>query len=249
MRDPTEVVNEIVMLHARYGVKTFKIVDEMFVLNERHYTEICKQLIATGLGQELNIWAYARVDTVKPHTLEMFQKAGIRWLALGIESGSKHVRDGALKALKTDDIVDVVRKIQQVGINVIGNYIFGLPDDDYDSMQATLVLALQLNTEYANFYCAQAYPGSKLYEEALRADIELPKTWGGFSQHGEDTLPLRTEKLTAKQVLAFRDAAFHEYFENPLYLNKIAFQFGPAAAEEINKMTSFKLKRNLLEAA
>jgi radical SAM superfamily enzyme YgiQ (UPF0313 family) len=249
MRDSTEVVNEIVMLHERYGVKTFKIVDEMFVLNERHYTEICKQLIATGLGPELNIWAYARVDTVKPHTLEMFHKAGFRWLALGIESGSKHVRDGALKALKTDDIVDVVRRIQRAGICVIGNYIFGLPDDDYSTMQATLNLSLELNTEFANFYACQAYPGSKLYEEAVKAGIELPKTWSGFSQHGEDTLPLSTQYLSAKQVLAFRDAAFQTYFTNPQYLCSIEHKFGSGAVEEIKKMTSFKLKRKLLEAA
>lgn len=247
MRDPTEVVNEMAMLYSRYGVRTFKIVDEMFVLNERHYTSIAKQLIATGLGKDINIWAYARVDTVKPHTLEMLRQAGFRWLALGIESGSKHVRDGAQKALKNDDIRAVVKVIQQHGINVIGNYIFGLPDDDYDSMQATLNLALDLNTEYANFYAAQAYPGSKLYAEAVEKSWELPESWIGYSQHAFETHPLPTAKLSSKQVLAFRDAAFQTYFENPMYQNMLNYRYGAAAVERIKKMTSFKLKRKLLE--
>jgi radical SAM superfamily enzyme YgiQ (UPF0313 family) len=247
MRDSTEVVNEMVMLNARYGVKTFKIVDEMFVLNERHYTAIAKQLIATGLGKEINVWAYARIDTVKPHTLEMLRQAGFRWLALGIESGSKHVRDGAQKALKNDDIVDVVRNIQRAGINVIGNYIFGLPDDDYPSMQATLRLAMELNTEYANFYSAMAYPGSKLYEEAVKTGIELPKNWSGYAQHSEDCLPLSTQSLTAKQVLAFRDMAFQVYFTSPVYLGMIRHRYGAAAEEQIKQMTNIRLKRNLLE--
>lgn len=247
MRDPTEVVAEMAMLYSRYGVRTFKIVDEMFVLNERHYTAIAKQLIALGIGKEINIWAYARVDTVKPATLDMLQQAGFRWLALGIESGSKHVRDGAQKALKNDDIRSVVRAIQQAGINVIGNYIFGLPDDDYTSMQATLNLALELNTEFANFYAAQAYPGSKLYTEAVEKGWELPKSWSGYSQHSEDCLPLRTEKLTARQVLAFRDAAFQTYFTNPLYLSMIRHRYGSTVEEHIKHMTTFKLKRKLLE--
>jgi radical SAM superfamily enzyme YgiQ (UPF0313 family) len=248
-RESGDVVGEICFLYHTYGVKTFKIVDEMFVLNERHYTEICNQLIGLGLGREINIWCYSRIDTVKPHTLEMFRQAGIRWLALGIESGSKHVRDGADKTLKNDDIVEVVRQIQAAGIHVIGNYIFGLPDDDYVSMQETLNLALQLNTTFANFYSAMAYPGSRLYDEALKSGTELPASWRGFSQHNDDCLPLRTQHLTAKQVLAFRDAAFQAYFENPLYLNKLMYQFGPSAVEEIKKMTSYKLKRKLLEAA
>lgn len=247
MRDPMEVVKEMTTLYGRYGVKIFKIVDEMFVLNERHYTAIAKQLIKTGLGAEINIWAYARVDTVKPATLDLLSKAGFRWLALGIESGSKHVRDGAQKALKSDDIISVVRAIQQAGINVIGNYIFGLPDDDYPSMQATLRLALELNTEYANFYSAMAYPGSKLYEQAIDNKIALPQEWSGYSQHSEDCLPLATRYLTARQVLEFRDIAFETYFTSPVYLNSIRYKFGDLAVDQIQKMTSVKLKRKLLE--
>lgn len=247
MRDSTEVVNEMAMLYERYGVRTFKIVDEMFVLNERHYTAIAKQLIATGMGKDINIWAYARVDTVKPATLDLLFQAGFRWLALGIESGSKHVRDGAQKALKNDDIRAVVKAIQSAGINVIGNYIFGLPDDDYASMQATLNLALSLNTEYANFYSAMAYPGSKLYDEAIKARIELPKSWDGYAQHSYTTLPLSTQYLSARHVLAFRDAAFQTYFENPLYLNMVRHRYGKEAEERIKQMTSFALKRKLLE--
>ena len=36
MRTPEAVVAEIDLLHNDYGVKTYKIIDEMFVLNERH---------------------------------------------------------------------------------------------------------------------------------------------------------------------------------------------------------------------
>ena len=47
-----------------------------------------------------------------------------------------------------------------MGFNVGANYIFGLPEDDYDSMNETLDLALRINSEWANFYSAMAYPGS-----------------------------------------------------------------------------------------
>ena len=66
--------------------------------------------------------------------LKKLRQAGIRWLALGIESGSEHVRDGAEKSFSQAEIVDIVRLIQQAGISVIGNFIFGLPDDDLDTM-------------------------------------------------------------------------------------------------------------------
>jgi radical SAM superfamily enzyme YgiQ (UPF0313 family) len=62
-RSPQLVVEEITLLSEKYGIKNLKIIDEMFVMNERHYMTIADLLIEKEL--DLNIWAYARVDTVK----------------------------------------------------------------------------------------------------------------------------------------------------------------------------------------
>jgi radical SAM superfamily enzyme YgiQ (UPF0313 family) len=245
MRSAQSVVDEIGLLHDKYGVRTFKFVDEMFVLNERHVTAICDLLIERGY--DLNIWAYARVDTVKPPMLEKLRKAGIRWLALGIESGSKHVRDGAKKSLKANDIVDIVRMIQQAGIAVLGNFIFGLPDDTVETMQETLELAKELNCEFANFYSAMAYPGSPLYTMAVEQGWDLPETWGGYSQHSFDCKPLATEKVSAAGVLGFRDKAFDSYFTNQRYLDMMTQKFGWDTRRHVEQMTRHKLPRKLLE--
>jgi radical SAM superfamily enzyme YgiQ (UPF0313 family) len=247
MRQPEKVVEEVDFLYRTYGVRTFKIIDEMFVLNDRHVSGICERLAAKPYASELNFWAYARVDTVRPERLALLRAAGIRWLALGIESGSAHVRDGAEKSLDAEDIVHIVKSIQDAGIFVIGNYIFGLPDDDLASMRQTLDLAKELNCEFANFYSAMAYPGSPLYTMAVRNGWALPEQWSGFSQHSYDCLPLPTEKVTAADVLRFRDTAFHDYFEDSRYLDMVTGKFGPATRQHIEEMTRTRLRRALLD--
>jgi anaerobic magnesium-protoporphyrin IX monomethyl ester cyclase len=249
MRDPRAVVDEVDKLYRTYDVKAFKIVDEMFVLNERHYTAICEGLAALPYASELNIWAYARVDTVKPEKLTLLRSAGIRWLALGIESGSAHVRDGADKSFEDSDIYGIVQAIQDAGIHVLGNFIFGLPDDTKLSMLATLDLAKHLSCEFANFYSAMAYPGSRLYDEAVAQALPLPKRWSGFSQHSADCHPLPTATLSAAEVLAFRDAAFREYFAAPGYLAMIERKFGADTVAHIRAMSARALKRELLAVA
>lgn len=246
MWSPDTVIREIDLLVERHGVRNIKFVDEMFVLNKRHVLDICGRIVERG--HDLNIWAYARVDTVKDEYLETFRRAGIRWLALGIESGSKHVRDGVEKGrFGSEEILDVVRRIQASGIHVIGNYIFGLPDDTLASMQETLDLALEANCEFANFYCAMAYPGSRLYAMALENRWALPASWLGYSQHSYDTHPLRTEALTSAEVLQFRDHAFDRYFRDPHYLASVRRKFGDAVVAHVEDMTRIRLRRRLLE--
>ena len=245
MRSPRAVAAEIDLLHDTYGVKTYKIVDEMFVLNERHVIGLCDELIARNYG--LNIWAYARVDTVKPHMLDRLRRAGVRWLALGIESGSEHVRDGADKSFTQAAIVEIVRQIQQAGISVIGNFIFGLPDDDARTMEQTLDLAMELNCEFSNFYSAMAYPGSPLYLKALQNGWRLPDAWSGYSQHSYDCLPLRTEKISAAEVLRFRDTAFDRYFKSKRYLDMVTQKFGWETRAHIERMSRHRLRRKIVE--
>lgn len=238
---PDSVIAQIDTLVKEYGVKNIKIADEMFVLNPRHVTGICSRLIERGYN--LNIWAYARVDTVKAEMVDILKCAGFNWLAFGIEAASERVRDEVQNGFNQQDIYQTLEAVRDAGINVIGNYIFGLPEDNLESMQATLDLARELNCEFANFYCAMAYPGSHLYNHALEAGWQLPAEWSGYSQHAPNTLPLPTKYLSASEVLRFRDHAFQVYFNGSRYLEMITEKFGPETTNHIREMASHKLVR------
>jgi anaerobic magnesium-protoporphyrin IX monomethyl ester cyclase len=238
---PKRVADDLEMLRDRYGVRNVKFADEMFVLNRRHVEGICDELIARKL--DLNIWAYARVDTVKEGMLDKLKRAGFTWLAFGIEAANARVRDDVQKGFDQEDIFRTIEQVRSAGIHVIGNYIFGLPEDDLETMQQTQDMALDLNCEFANFYCAMAYPGSPLYREAVAHGWPLPKTWNGYSQHAVDSLPLPTKYLSTAQVLRFRDAAFQTYYTSPRYLELVEGKFGRATVEHLREMTVHKLER------
>ena len=108
-------------------------------------------------------------------------------------------------------------------------------------------MAIVINSEWANFYCAMAYPGSKLYEIALKEGWEMPIEWDHFSQYSYELVPLPTKYIGGREVLRFRDKAFQAYFENPAYLTMIERRFGKATREHIELMTKTHLRRKLLE--
>ena len=261
-RDPDDIVAEIDWLVKNHGIRNVKIIDEMFVFNKKHYLGISKKLI--NRGHDLNLWAYARVDTVREGYLDTLKRAGFNWLGIGIESGSKHVRDGVEKGRRINEeiITDIVGKIKNAGINVGCNYIFGLPDDTMESMQQTLDLAYEVNGEWTNMYCAMAYPGSELYKLASKGILLKPKDWSsdrpvlpedkggpgwiGYSQHSYETLPLPTEKLYPEQVLEFRDMAHVSFYRSDCFLGMIKNKFGDKVREHVRNMVEETPKRRIL---
>lgn len=231
------------------GVKTIRICDEMFLLNQKYYVPICRLLADRSYSKDLLMWTYSRIDTVvkNPEILNLLKNSGIKWLCLGIESGDKNIRMEVSKG-KFDniDIKNVIKMIHDAGIEVLANYIFGLPDDTLETMQKTLELSKELCTSGWNGYGAMALPGSKLYKDALNSGLEIPKNYIDYSFHSYTTAPLSTKYLTSKEILKFRDDAFTEYHCHPNFLHRIEMLFGKTAVSNIKKMSSIKLSRNLL---
>ena len=227
------------------GVQTIRISDEMFFLNRKYYEPLLKGLVERGY--DLRLWTYARVDTVRPQYLELFRRAGVKWLGIGIEAGNQQVRQQVSKGkFREINIREVVRSIDDNGINIGANYILGFPGDTYETMQQTLDLACELNTPFANFYPCQALPGSPLHNVARQNGWKLPDSYEGYAFLSYESEPLPTKYLTAAQVLKFRDDAWYKYFSHPVYLDLVERKFGIEQRRNVEELTKIRLKRKLL---
>ena len=230
------------------GVRTIRIVDEMFLLNPKYYVPLCEKLAERNKDDKLRMWSYSRIDTVKrPEILKLVRKAGIKWLCLGIESGDKSVRLEVAKGKFEDvDVREVIKKVHAADINVMANYIFGLPGDTHETIKKTFDLSLELCTAGWNTYAAMALPGSQLYKNALEKKYKLPENYEGYSFHSYETQPLPTETLKPEEILDYRDQSFKKYHLYKPFLNKIEKKFGKKALENIKDMTKLELKRKIL---
>ncbi|KKM91143.1 hypothetical protein LCGC14_1231500 [marine sediment metagenome] len=236
-RDTQDVGKEIDYLVSR-GVKNLKIADELFTLKPSHVYEICDVLEGKGL----NVWAYAKAGLVKPEMLKRMKEVGINWLAYGFESANEGVLTKLGKKQSTEDMMRATEMTKEAGISVLGNFIFGLPDDDLKTMRETLDFAKELQCEYVNFYCAMAYPGSQLYKDTPKED--LPDKWEDYDQYSPNLKPLPTKYLTSQEVLEFRDKAFQEYFFKEDYIKMIGQKFGGQGVEQIRQMREWSPRGN-----
>lgn len=253
MKPVAVVMEEIDRLVDNWGVRTIRFDDEMFGVNTRWVRNLCDALKSRSYAAELNLWAYARIDSMKYELLSELRAAGFRWLCYGIESVSDDVRDDVSKGgYDREDIIAVVRDTEAAGIEVLANYMVGLPDDTEETIEATYQLACELNTGFMNVYSVVPYVGSGLYAEtAAKSPETLPEqrmgTWAAYSQHSYETCPLPTKTgLTAADVLRLRDSFHTRYFERPEYIASVEKKFGASAADHVRRMNAVKLRRKLL---
>jgi len=243
------VIEEIDWLVDNWGAHTIRFDDEMFGLNSAWLDELCDKLAARSYSDDLNLWAYGRIDQKSFYgMLDKMRAAGFRWLCYGIESVNDAVREDVNKGgYDRAAIEQVVRATECAGIEVLANYIVGLPDDTEATIKDTVDFACGLNTAWANFYSCMPYVGSALYEQTAREHPEwLPETWDGYSQHSFTTKPLPTKTLSAADVLRLRDAAHRRYFERPEFIEMLARKFGRKGVEIVESMNGVKLRRKLL---
>ncbi len=236
---------------ADYGVRTIRIVDEMFLLNRKYFVPLCEELAQRPYAPELRMWAYSRIDTIRdPELLRLIRSAGIRWLALGIESASREVRLEVSKGKFEDvDVEKAIAQVHDADIDVMANYIVGLPGDTHESMALTMDLALELSTCGWNMYPAMALPGSELYALALESGMTVPQDYVEFSFHAYETVPMRTDHLSEAEITRFRDEAFNRYHTDAGVLDRIQARYGPDARQHVLDMTKIQLRRRVVDEA
>ena len=222
--NPEWVLKQIDILVNSYDVYHINLVDELFIINNKHYMPIAEGILKKGYS--LNVCAFVSVDAVDRMSdteLKLMKKAGFNWFKIGIESPNTESLKSVNKArYSKKTIKTVIDRIHNAGIDMCANFMFGFENDTFETMQDNFQFAMELNCVFPSFFCVMAVPGSKLYEKVFAQNISLlPNSWLGYAQQGYEFKPLPTKYLTAKQVLEFRDYAFKAYFDNPRYLDMI----------------------------
>ena len=140
-------------------------------------------------------------------------------MSFGIETGNQSVLDQTLKRTRVEQAQEAVNNAKGVGIKTVGHFIFGLPGETRQTMQETMDLALRLDLDLAQFYCAVPIPGTSLYQMALANGwINNDVPWEQFRQ---DQAIMELPGLPAEEVTQFRKYASRRFYFRPATVFKI----------------------------
>ncbi len=111
----------------------------------------------------------------KPELLKAAYDSGCRDLFLGIESVSQTAIDGLDKwSNDTASMQEMVARVHDAGINVMGAFVFGLDGDGPSSFDRTLEFIYDTGIDFVVANIIQPYPGTGTFKDALAGDDFLP---------------------------------------------------------------------------
>jgi len=198
VRSPKNIAEEIKGIIDKYGIREFMFFDDNLIIDKKWANELFARL------KNLNIiWeCRERVDMVDESTLRAMKDSGCYRIRFGFESGDNRI----LKILKKDITVEQSLKCaelcKKIGIEIVGYFIIGAPQETNESIKNTINLALKINPSFALFSKMILIPGSELFNYAVATKQITSDYWIKFINGQENNgAPTLTGEILAEKII------------------------------------------------
>ncbi len=212
-RSARHVVDEIEKLQDRYGIREVSFYDDTLTIFKPQVAEMCDLIIERGI--DLTWSCFARTDCVSPPLLGKMRAAGCHQILFGIESADAEILRNIRKPIDIEQTRKAVRMVQDAGIAVRAAFMFGNPGETVESMRRTIDFAIDLDPDIAIFNITTPYPGTQMFDWALRKGYLRTLNWNDYDL-ANSVLELPT--VSSAEINRMYKVAYREFFFRPSYL-------------------------------
>jgi radical SAM superfamily enzyme YgiQ (UPF0313 family) len=161
-RSAESVLDEIQMLHDKYGMRELDIVDDAFNQSIKRSKAICEGLIERGLKLHIMLPNGIRGDRTDTDLLDLFQKTGFYRIAFAVESASPRIQKIIKKNIDLDKVKWSISEVARRGMFATGYLIQGFPTETFDEMKMTGDWAADSDLHVASFFYLNPFPGTEV---------------------------------------------------------------------------------------
>jgi hopanoid biosynthesis associated radical SAM protein HpnJ len=191
------------------NVKEFFFDDDTFNIQKARTIELCSKLKPLGLT-----WSCTSRVTTDYETLKAMKEAGCRLLIVGYESGDPQILKNIKKGATVERARQFTKDCHKLGLVIHGDFILGLPGETHQTINNTIAFAKELDVETIQVSVAHAYPGTELYDYAVKngfmvADSKM------VDEGGHQLAHIQYPGLPADEILSAVHRFYDEYYFRP----------------------------------
>ncbi|MEA1672322.1 hopanoid biosynthesis associated radical SAM protein HpnJ [Nitrospirillum sp. BR 11163] len=207
-RSVGHVVEEIAWAQKNFPqVKEFFFDDDTFTDNLPRAEAIAKELGKLGIT-----WSCNAKANVPRETLKVLRDNGLRLLLVGYESGNQQILHNIKKGMRVEVAEKFTKDCHELGIQIHGTFILGLPGETKETIQETIKWAAKINPHTIQVSLAAPYPGTFLYQQAIEngwlddANAEL------VDEHGVQIAPLHYDHLSHSEIFGSVETFYKKFY-------------------------------------
>lgn len=202
IRSAEIIFAEMKYLYEKFGIEQFDFSDDTLTVHKERLYKLCQLIIESKLPFK---WACnSRVNRADKTLFHKMKEAGCIRVDFGVESGDPIVLKRIKKGITVEQALKVHRYAKEAGLQITSFFMVGLPGQDLESVKKSLRLIERLDTDIPNISIATPYPGTELYQEAIKNNWLKIKDW-----HKYTTSPtykgykptMRTDKMTQEEII------------------------------------------------
>ena len=202
------------------GLKEIFFDDDTFNYRKARTIELCAELKKLKFT-----WSCTSRVTTDYETLKAMKEAGCRLLIVGYESGDQQILKNIKKGATIERARQFTKDAHKLGLVIHGDFILGLPGETRETINNTIAFAKELDVETIQVSVAHAYPGTELYDYAVKNGF-MVSTSKMVDEGGHQLAHIQYPGLPADVILSEVHRFYDEYYFRP----KAAFRILRKAA-------------------
>jgi hopanoid biosynthesis associated radical SAM protein HpnJ len=212
--------------------------DDTFNIQKARTIELCTKL------KPLNItWSCTSRVTTDFETLKAMKEAGCRLLIVGYESGDPQILKNIKKGATVERALQFTKDCHKLGLVVHGDFILGLPGETHETIRTTVAFAKELDVETIQVSVAHAYPGTELYDYAVKNGFMVGDN-KMVDEGGHQLAHIQYPGLPADDILEAVHRFYDEYYFRPKAVFRILRK---AAFNSVDRKRLYKEAKNFLK--
>ena len=160
-----ERVKEDLSFLLKQKLRKIYLVDPVFNLGVKRAKEICKFIIQHNKNN-IPFRTEIRAEFVDEELAELFHRANIRYLDIGLQSSDHKVLHLINRKLDTQKFVNGLNFLKKYNLETKVDLIYGLPGDTFYSFKKSIEFTLNLEPKDFSILKLQVLPGTRIWSKA-----------------------------------------------------------------------------------
>nr|CAX83751.1 Radical SAM domain protein [uncultured bacterium] len=213
-RSPESFIEEVRLNREKFDIQEFDIYDSTFTANRKRVMKICELLVAEGL--KVNWTARSTLMAVNHEMLDAMKAAGCHTIMYGVESSNAEILKTMKKSIPRERVVDRIQYTHDIGIQVLGFFMFGYPGETRETIEDTIRYSLELPLDYAQYTVIWPFPDTEIHD-LYQQQGDLGDYWARYTLDPEynHKIDLVGTSLSRDEVSKYVGQAYRRFYFRP----------------------------------